>query len=38
MIKIAAKYGIKVAALKAANPTVDPTRMKVGSVLIIPSK
>ena len=36
MIKIAAKYGIKVAALKAANPTVDPTRMKVGSILIIP--
>jgi len=38
MIKIAAKYGIKVAALKAANPTVDPTKMQVGSELIIPPK
>jgi 2',3'-cyclic-nucleotide 2'-phosphodiesterase/3'-nucleotidase len=38
MIKIAAKFGITVAALKAANPTVIPTKMQVGSVLIIPPK
>jgi LysM repeat protein len=38
MIKIAKKFGITVAALKAANPTVDPTKMRIGSVLIIPAK
>ena len=38
MIKIAAKFGISVAALKAANPTVVPTLMKIGAVLTIPPK
>jgi len=38
MINIAKKFGITVIALKAANPTVDPTKMRVGSVLIIPPK
>jgi LysM repeat protein len=37
MINIAKKFGITVAALKAANPTVDPTKMRVGSTLIIPA-
>jgi LysM repeat protein len=38
MISIAKKFGITVAALKKANPTVDPTKMQVGSELIIPPK
>ena len=38
MINIAKKFGITVAALKAANPTVDPNKMQIGSVLIIPPK
>jgi peptidoglycan-N-acetylglucosamine deacetylase len=38
MITIAKKFGITVAALKKANPTVDPTKMHVGSELIIPPK
>ena len=38
MINIAKKFGITVAALKQANPTVDPTKMQVGSELIIPPK
>jgi LysM repeat protein len=38
MINIAKKFGITLAALKAANPTVDPTKMRIGSVLIIPPK
>jgi LysM repeat protein len=38
MITIAKKFGVTVAALKAANPTVDPTKMRIGSVLIIPPK
>ena len=38
MIAIAKKFGVTLAALKAANPTVDPTKMRIGSVLIIPPK
>jgi LysM repeat protein len=38
MIPIAKEFGVTVAALKAANPTVDPTKMRIGSVLIIPPK
>jgi LysM repeat protein len=38
MISIAKKFGITVAALKKANPTVDPTKMQVGSELVIPPK
>ncbi len=34
---IAQKLGISLAALKAANPKVDPTTMRVGTVLVIPS-
>jgi len=33
---IARKYGVKLEALLAANPRVDPRRMRVGSVLVIP--
>jgi len=38
MVTIAKELGVTVAALKAANPTVDPTKMRIGSVLIIPPK
>jgi LysM repeat protein len=38
MVNIAKKFGITVAALKKANPTVDPTKMQVGSELVIPPK
>jgi LysM repeat protein len=33
---ISQKLGISLAALKAANPTIDPTKMRVGTVLVIP--
>jgi LysM repeat protein len=33
---IAKKYGVKLEALMAANPSVDPRRLKVGQVLRIP--
>jgi len=35
---IAKELGVTVDALKAANPTVDPLKMRIGSVLIIPPK
>ncbi len=35
---IAVKFGISLDKLKAANPTVVPTKMRIGSVLIIPPK
>lgn len=35
--KIAAKYGISVASLEAANPTDSPTSLQVGEVIKIPS-
>ena len=38
MWAIAKKFGVTPAALQAANPTVDPTKMRIGSVLIIPPK
>jgi LysM repeat protein/Tfp pilus assembly protein PilF len=36
LTSIARKYGVKVDALLAANPTLDPKRMKVGQALKIP--
>lgn len=33
---IAAKFGITVEALLAANPGIDPTNLQIGEVLIIP--
>jgi LysM repeat protein len=38
MWAIAQKFGVSLAALKAANPTVDPLTMRVGTILIIPGK
>ena len=38
MWAIAQKLGISLSALKDANPTVDPTKMQIGSELIIPPK
>jgi LysM repeat protein len=38
MWAIAQKYGITLAALKAANPKVNPQAMRVGTVLVIPAK
>ncbi len=38
MWAISQKLGITVKALKVANPTVDPAKMRIGSVLIIPPK
>jgi LysM repeat protein len=37
MWQIAKKFGITVAALKKANPKVDPNKMRVGTILVIPS-
>jgi tetratricopeptide (TPR) repeat protein len=34
---IARQYGVKVEALMAANPKVNPRRMRIGQALIIPS-
>lgn len=36
LTSIAKKYGVKVDALTAANPTLDPRRIKVGQTLKIP--
>jgi LysM repeat protein len=38
MWAIAQKFGVSLAALKAANPKVDPVKMRVGTVLVIPKK
>jgi LysM repeat protein len=35
---IAQKLGVSLAALKAANPKVDPKTMRVGTILVIPAK
>lgn len=35
---IARQYGIKLTQLLAANPSVDPRRLKVGQILTIPEK
>lgn len=36
--KIAASYGISLAELMAANPSVDPRRMRVGQHIVIPEQ
>ena len=36
MLGIALFYGVELAALKAANPTVDPQFMSIGTQLVIP--
>jgi LysM repeat protein len=38
MWEIAREFGISVAALRKANPKVDPNTMRVGTVLVIPSE
>jgi LysM repeat protein len=38
MWEIAEKFGVPLKALKAANPDVDPTTMRVGTVLVIPEQ
>ena len=38
MWAIAQDYGISLAALKAANPDVDPKAMRIGTVLVIPEQ
>ena len=38
MWAISQDYGISLEALRAANPDVDPRRMRVGTVLIIPAQ
>ena len=38
MIPIAKKFGVTLAALQAANPKVNPNKMQIGTILIIPSK
>jgi LysM repeat protein len=35
---IAQKFGVGLAALKKANPKVDPATMRIGTILVIPSK
>jgi len=37
-VRIAEKFGITVEELLAANPGIDPTRLNIGDVLIIPPK
>lgn len=37
MWAIAQRYGITLKALREANPDVDPTKMRVGTVLVIPA-
>jgi len=38
MWAIAEKFGITLKALKTANPDVEPTTMRVGTVLVIPEQ
>jgi N-acetylmuramoyl-L-alanine amidase len=38
MWAIAQKFGVSLAALRAANPKVDPKTMRAGTVLVIPGK
>ena len=35
---IAAKFGVTLEALLAANPGIDPTNLQIGQVLVIPPK
>ena len=37
LAKIAKKHGVKLSALKAANPGVEPTKLKVGQKLSVPA-
>jgi LysM repeat protein len=37
LAKIAKKHGVTLSALKAANPGVEPTKLKVGQKLSIPA-
>ena len=37
LIGVARFYQIKLSSLQAANPGLDPRRMKVGCLLIIPA-
>jgi LysM repeat protein len=37
MWAIAQEFGVTVAALKAANPDVDPQKMAIGTILVIPA-
>lgn len=37
MWSIAQKYGITLKALREANPDVEPTKMRVGTILVIPA-
>jgi len=37
MWAISQEYGVSLAALKAANPDVDPQKMAIGTILIIPA-
>jgi LysM repeat protein len=37
-VSIARKYGVKLSALETANPSMNPTRIRVGQVLNIPLK
>ena len=38
MWAIAQEYGVSLADLKAANPDVEPTKMRIGTVLVIPAE
>ena len=38
MWAISQKLGVSLSALKAANPKIDPTKMKIGEILSIPPK
>jgi LysM repeat protein len=38
MWDIAVKFGISLADLQAANPDVDPRKMRVGTILVIPGQ
>ncbi len=38
MWDISQELGVSLEALKAANPTVDPNAMRVGTVLVIPGE
>jgi LysM repeat protein len=37
MWAIAQEFGVSLAALKAANPDVDPQKMAIGTILVIPA-
>lgn len=38
IISIAAKYGVKLNVMLAANPNVDPRRLQVGQKLVVPAQ